>query len=84
MDFFFLVFFYCAYAAAVIVPVLIILGKQDFFWDMSKNSDEPSHFPLSSDVTLLQLSGTGHCVFHHLNHASVERYVGRWLTKRHL
>jgi len=69
-------------SASVTVPVLVILGKQDFFWDMSKNAEEPSHFPLSSDVTLLQLPGTGHCVFHHLNHAYVERYVGRWLAKR--
>ena len=64
------------------VPVLIILGKQDFFWDTSKFTAEPSHFPLSSDVTLLLLPKTGHAVFHHLNHAYVEKTIGAWLAKR--
>jgi pimeloyl-ACP methyl ester carboxylesterase len=66
----------------VTVPVLIILGKQDFFWDHAYLADEPSHFPLSNDVTLLLLPNTGHAVFHHLNHVFVEKAVGTWLTKR--
>jgi len=66
----------------VTVPVLIILGKQDYFWDHAYLTEEPSHFPMSKDVTLLLLPNTGHAVFHHLNHDYVERYVGSWLDKR--
>jgi pimeloyl-ACP methyl ester carboxylesterase len=71
-------------SSSVTVPVLIILGRQDFFWDTSKFADEPSHFPLSSDVRLLVLPRTGHAVLHHLNHAFVERAVGSWLTRHGL
>jgi pimeloyl-ACP methyl ester carboxylesterase len=66
------------------VPVLVVLGANDFFWDTTKFADERSHFPLAGDVTVLVLPKTGHAVFHHLNHASVEGAIGRWLTERRL
>lgn len=68
----------------VTVPVLVILGRGDFFWDASQSANEPSHFPLSDDVTLVLLPNTGHAVFHHLNHKLVQRTVGTWLAKRGL
>ncbi|MGH7821897.1 MAG: alpha/beta hydrolase, partial [Candidatus Binatia bacterium] len=44
-------------------PVLIILGKTDWFYDRTRLHEEPSHFP-RADVTFLFLDDTGHDVFH--------------------
>jgi pimeloyl-ACP methyl ester carboxylesterase len=69
--------------AAVTVPVLLVVGAADCVLDPSTYSEEPSHYG-SSDVTLVVLPRTGHAVFHHLNHADVERVVANWLTKHKL
>lgn len=68
--------------ATIGVPVLIIFGQKDFFYDKDGMKNEPSSFPSSPDVTMLMLPNTGHCVFHHYNHGVVEDAVGRWLSKR--
>lgn len=70
--------------AFVDVPVMIILGAKDFFWDRALLAAEPSHFPLSPSVRLLLLPNTGHAVFHHVNYDQVETAVGDWLTEQHL
>jgi alpha-beta hydrolase superfamily lysophospholipase len=70
--------------SAVQVPVLIILGKDDCLWDTSKYADEPSHYASSPDVKLVVLARTGHAVFHHLNHGSLAKVIGAWLTKHKL
>ena len=70
--------------SAVTVPVLILLGRDDFVFDTSKYAEEPSHYPSSPDVKLVVLPRTGHAVFHHLNHRYVDKVIGDWLTKRKL
>lgn len=70
--------------ARVTVPVLLILGKDDWVWDTSQYAEEPSHYPSSADVKLAVLPRTGHAVFHHLNHRYVDAVVGKWLTKHKL
>ncbi len=68
----------------VMVPVLIILGKNDFVFDTSKYAEEPSYYSSSPDVKLVLLPRTGHAVFHHLNHRYVETAIRKWLTEHKL
>ena len=68
----------------VTVPVLIVLGKDDFVFDTSKYAEEPSYYASSPDVKLIVLPRTGHAVFHHLNHGYVDRVIANWLTKHKL
>jgi pimeloyl-ACP methyl ester carboxylesterase len=70
--------------SAIDVPVLLILGKDDFVWDTSKYAEEPSHYPSAPDVKLVQLPRAGHAVFHHLNHRAVDKAIEDWLTKHKL
>lgn len=70
--------------ATVTVPVLVVLGADDFLWDTSKYAEEPSHYPSSPDVKLVVLPRTGHALFHHLTHRYVHSLVGNWLTKHKL
>lgn len=70
--------------ARVSVPVLIILGENDFVLETSTYADEPSHYRSSPDVKLVVLPRAGHALFHHLNHRTVHKVVGSWLAKRKL
>lgn len=62
------------------VPVLNILGDEDFYYEGEDQHQQGEHYP-NADFELLLLPDTGHAVFHHLNHREVHRAVLEWMDR---
>lgn len=67
---------------AVTVPVLVVVGAEDFYYDQAAVGREGEHFPNAADFTLLRPEDTGHMVLLHRSGGAVQDAVGQWLDER--
>ncbi|MGH7857688.1 MAG: alpha/beta hydrolase, partial [Candidatus Binatia bacterium] len=64
------------------VPVLALLGREDFWFDREGMEHEASFYRGTADVELILFDDTGHHLFHHRNSDAVHGKIAEWLTAR--
>ncbi|HLE96084.1 MAG TPA: alpha/beta fold hydrolase [Candidatus Thermoplasmatota archaeon] len=69
-------------AARIEVPVLVLVGTKDWFFDAEGFDREEDVFTGTDDATVVVFDDIGHFVFHHRNHADVVGATDAWLTER--
>lgn len=70
---------YDAAAARVTVPVLVLVGEQDWYIDASAIAGEGDYY--GAGATVATIPDTGHMIMHHLNHDAVQQQVHAWLER---
>jgi alpha-beta hydrolase superfamily lysophospholipase len=68
-------------AAAITVPVLIIAGANDRFFEQDAFRDEPMYYPRAASVEMTLYERTGHVLFHHRNHDEVDARAASWIGR---
>lgn len=73
-----------AAAAAIRVPVLVMIGEHDSIWDNTTLAQEPSHYPQSPDASIMVWKDTAHFVHNHRNQTEVAAFLDSWLSRHAL
>ncbi len=70
---------YDAAAARVSVPVLVLIGEQDWYIDAAAAAGEAEYY--GGGATVVIVPETGHMLLHHLNHQQVQHQIHTWLQR---